>query len=572
MNPKCTLPEEKRRDALRQFDSCWLTNDEEEQIRGMFPQYLFFRNEYEDDGFSVSSTPVRFCTCTSCGESFGAVRGNNARGRLHHEKCNCPQCHAQVEGIAVYKYRYDMKSLESWVKTAVARPGEDGALLVEAGNARRRFSHDNLTGDIDWYPVRRYYFSREGVAEWKHETYYEGCHAVGWDWIPTKTVGDPFQPNMNQYAYDGEYSVVGLGAALPKTALQYCQILKFYEELAYTDLDGSGLSRYIVKYLAWYCIHPQIEMAVKLGFAPAVEELIRYGRKNAALLDWRAENPAGFLRMSAQEAKTFLRAEMDFEDLKDWKSWPGLPLRKYLDLIDTAGGKTEMHELMLCIREAGCTPEQGANYIRSLSPACARYAVPTIRIIREWRDYLGMARQLGYDLTVKSVAMPKELRERHDRAAETVQIRQSETEMRNYRNRRRMLEKKYAFPLGELCILVPAGSEEIIREGKTLHHCVGGYAARHIEGKTTILFLRKRRTPGRSFLTIEMKEERGRAEIRQIHGYRNEGYSETAADPREKYAWFLETWLNWVNSGSERDRQGKPVLPESEQTEESKSA
>jgi hypothetical protein len=137
--------------------------------------------------------------------------------------------------------------------------------------------------------------------------------------------------------------------------------------------------------------------------------------------------------------------------------------------------------------------------------------------------------------------------------------------MKRYRRRRRMLEKKYGFVLGELRVVIPVSSAEIVQEGKTLHHCVGGYAARHIEGKTTILFIRKRRTPGRSFLTVELEtDKRGKVKIRQVHGYRNEGYAKAdereAVRPANRYAWFLDVWLSWVNAGSPRDKSGAPIL------------
>ena len=563
MNPKCTLPEERRRSAEHAFDRLTLTEEEEQAARRLFPQYLFFRNEYEDDGFHVSSDPIRLCTCTACGESFEAVRGNYARGKLHHEKCNCPHCGTAVEGIAAHRYKYSMPSLESWVKITVARSGEDGAFLIEAGDARRRFSWDELTGVIDWYPTKRYYFGKDGIAEWKLERYWEGCHCVGHDWVPTKTVGEPFQPNMMGYCdYDGEYAVIGLADALPKTDLKYCQILEFYEQCL--GWSGGRPVNGVMKYLGWACIHPQIEMAVKLGFSRAVLELIQEGRKNAKLLNWKARDPAGFLRMSAQDAKCFIRADMDFNDLRDWKSIPGMKLKQYIEIRSTVGGEKELRLFMECVRKAGCTPAQGTNYFRSLQPKCARYAVPAERILREWNDYLDMAEQLGYDLTEKSVAMPKNLKERHDAAAETARITANAEEMKKYKKRRRTLEKKYCFSLGDYCILVPTSSAEIVQEGKTLHHCVGGYAARHIDGKTTILFLRRKRTPARSFLTIELYEERGKVKIRQIHGYRNEAYCGYGISEKERFGWFLGPWLEWVNNGSERDRDGNPVLPESE--------
>lgn len=561
MNPKCTLPEEKRAEALETLSDWGLSVEEEESIRELFPQYLFFRNEYRDDGWNVSG-PIRLCTCTACGESFEAERGNYKRGRLHHEKCNCPQCGKTVEGIATHKYRYNMPSLERWVKVAVARAGDDGALLIQAGNARRRFDWDNLTGEISWYPTKRYYFSRAGAAVWTQTVTHWGCGPLDpteYAMTPMKTICEPFPPNLCGYCdYDGEYMVIGLADALPETDLRYCQILEFYEQ--YMGCNGGRPVNGVMKYLGWACVHPQIEMAVKMGFSGAVLELIQEGRKNAKLLNWNAKNPAGFLRMSAQEAKSFLREEMDLADLKDWRSFPELKLKQYIEIRETVGGRKEMKQLMECCRKAKVTAKQGSNYFRSLQPTCARYAVPAERILREWNDYLDMALRLGYDLDEKTVTMPKNLQERHDQAAETITVRKNQEELKKYKTRRKQLEKKYAFRMGEYCILIPKGSEEIVAEGKTLHHCVGGYAARHIEGKTTILFLRKARTPGRSFLTIELKEDRGRIGIRQIHGYRNENYG-GAAEPEKRFGWFLGPWLEWVNSGSERDRNGNPVLP-----------
>ena len=561
MNPKCTLPVENYQEALQALSGWGLSIEEEDGIRKLFPQYLFFRNEFQDDGWNVSD-PVRICTCTACGESFEAVRGNYKRGKLHHEQCNCPQCGKQVEGIAAHKYKYDMPSLQSWVKVAIARAGDDGALLIQAGNARRRFTWDDLTGVIDFYPTKLYYFGKAGMAVWQEKVVHWSCGPLDppqFAMVPMKTVCEPFQPNMMGYAdYDGEYVVLGLADALQRTDLKYCQIMEFFEQ-EYSCGMGTRAMCGIMKYLGWACAHPQIEMAVKMGFSGAVLELVQEGRKNAKLLNWNAKNPAGFLRMSAQDAKSLLRAEMDFADLKDWKSFPELKLNQYIAIRETVTRK-DMRQLMECCRKAGVTPSQGSNYLRSMQPACARYAVPAERILREWNDYLDMAAQLGYDLTEKTVAMPRELRQRHDAAAETIKTRASEAELKKYKTRRRMLEQKYAFRMGDYCILIPKGSEEIVREGRTLHHCVGGYAARHIKGTTTILFLRRTRTPGRSFLTIEMETEKGKEQIRQIHGYQNERYGATMT-PRERFGWFLGPWLEWVNAGSPRDRRGEPVLP-----------
>ena len=65
---------------------------------------------------------------------------------------------------------------------------------------------------------------------------------------------------------------------------------------------------------------------------------------------------------------------------------------------------------------------------------------------------------------------------------------------------------------------------------------------------------------------MELEEKKGKVVIRQIHGYKNEGYK-GAVRPEKRFGDFLDTWLRWVNDGSARDRNGLPVLPAAETIE-----
>jgi len=561
VNPPCNLPEAEQETVLGLFRGT-LTAEEESSIREMFPQYLFFRNEYTDDGWNVSSDPVRLCTCTACGETFEVVRGNYARGKLHNEECNCPSCGVRVTGKAVGKFGYAMSSLESWIKTAVAYPSEGGALMIESGNVRRSFSHDDLTGTIDWYPEKRYYFARGMTQMWEHRVLNWACwpETPELRWLPTGRIREPFAPNMmGSTWYDGAYNIVGLGAALEETELKYCQILPFYERAYGADLPELATGKYMIKYLGWYCEHPQIEMAVKLGLEGAVRELIETGRRNARLLDWNAATPEKFLRMDKQSARLFIRAGMDFADLKNKQELaPKMSLTHFIDLSDRAGGIDNLRRISLCARQASVTLERAVRYIESQEPECSRYAPPRSTIIQYWMDYLEMASGLRYDLGEETVAMPRDLKTRHDTAAALIRHAKDEAELKVYGKRRKRLERKYAFALGGLCVLIPASAQEIVDEGQKLHHCVGGYAQRHVSGSATILFLRHERRRGRPWLTIEVYEDKGKIRIRQVHGWRNENYPH-AVKPEEKYGWFLDAWLGWVNSGSPRDKAGRPV-------------
>ncbi|MCI9187221.1 MAG: hypothetical protein HFF33_07705, partial [Oscillospiraceae bacterium] len=130
-----------------------------------------------------------------------------------------------------------------------------------------------------------------------------------------------------------------------------------------------------------------------------------------------------------------------------------------------------------------------------------------------------------------------------------------------YAERKAKLEEKYGFELDGYIIRIPASGEEILNEGRKLQHCVGGYADQHIQGKTTILFMRKVKKPDEPWLTIEMNGNK----LVQIHGFKNEGLHTTkgrfAPDPREVYREFLDTWLDWLEKGSRRDKEGNPKLP-----------
>lgn len=69
----------------------------------------------------------------------------------------------------------------------------------------------------------------------------------------------------------------------------------------------------------------------------------------------------------------------------------------------------------------------------------------------------------------------------------------------------------------EFEIIVPREPGDIINEGASLNHCVGGYLESVAHGYKTILFLRKVSNPDKSFYTIEVGDSR----IVQIHGNHN---------------------------------------------------
>ena len=63
-------------------------------------------------------------------------------------------------------------------------------------------------------------------------------------------------------------------------------------------------------------------------------------------------------------------------------------------------------------------------------------------------------------------------------------------------------------------ILAPKGTNDIVREGKVLRHCVASYIEKVATKETTVLFVRKKEIPEEPFYTIEVRN----GKIVQIEG------------------------------------------------------
>ena len=186
---------------------------------------------------------------------------------------------------------------------------------------------------------------------------------------------------------------------------------------------------------------------------------------------------------------------------------------------------------------------------------------PAVEGIFKPRDTVITVVNLPKYLARRDVAFPKNLQGAHDSAIAAIRYEENEAARKAYEKKYQKLVKKYSFTAMGLSVVVPEDDRQIINEGKILHHCVGGYAERHMAGAATILFLRKEKTPWRSYITIEMCGKKGN-DIRQIHGYRNENKAgKRLATPGERHGEFLDLWLAWLNNGSKRDKNGRPVLP-----------
>lgn len=555
----CNLPEEERQEAWEEFDE-YLTAEEEEQVDDCLEHYLFY--------YAENRGRERECICThmNCGR-FIEKREDNPGFWIHKHgsKARCPRCGGQVTLQALGKLHSFRKLNDSkWTRVTVCRTGKDGALLLMSAYVNRFFFHEDLRPALEISWKAKTYLKPGKRMQWFRVPNWDCGSCWGYHWIDNDAVQEPFQPSF--YGEGGDSFFIGTDA-IDRSALRYCQIEEWIFERG-SSLYADDLLRNVVKYLSAYTRYPSMEMAVKLGLNKAVIDLVEDGKKNHAALNWDATTMQGFLRLNKQDAKVFFHEGGDLEILAAYhtarKANIIRNMAEFIAFLKAANAMKHARELTGCARKAGCTLHQATNYITKQEGSADR-------VLIRWDDYLNMAKQLHFDMTRLDVTMPKDLQDRHDAAAETLSYHRHVEEQKKNKEFNKRLRKMYEFSYGDLCIVVPGSTEKIIMEGRTLKHCVGGYAARHFNDKVTILFLRHKRRPNVPFCTIEIvprQKMTDKVVIRQIHGYRNETYTVNGhhpTPPREKHRWFIDVWKDWVMDGSRRDKKGNPILIETKE-------
>lgn len=334
-----------------------------------------------------------------------------------------------------------------------------------------------------------------------------------------------------------------------------------YEELKNTIFRYSGLKEYDeqaqevnpIRYLQNYQKTPQIEILAKLGLSEIVKG-INEGR-TGIIVDASAKRLDALLGIRRERTKKLIEEKGDARLLRV------LQIEKSLDQHWTEEQVNHLRETGLDIAHIAfvlnyMTIQKLLNRIEKYAGCayetnCGR-AVANIRntaII--YIDYLMMRERRGYDLHNTVYQQPRDLSAAHRQMVtetnrEEVKKRLEETEERyeNIKKRYRSLRKEYCYEDATYLIRPARSAEEIVMEGRILHHCVGGdnYLSKHNEGKSYILMMRYQKEPETPYITIEINPEQKR--IVQWYGERD-----TKPD-KEKIQSWLDNYLEKLKSGT----------------------
>lgn len=158
--------------------------------------------------------------------------------------------------------------------------------------------------------------------------------------------------------------------------------------------------------------------------------------------------------------------------------------------------------------------------LRYSSPAKVGRYLKKIQASSKWRerdeykDYIRMRQEEGYDLSNEIILFPKDLHRRHnemvlqrEKAAIDKRCKEVLERFKKIPGRYKKLDDKYSAAAGGYIIRPAKDAAEIVMEGRILHHCVGGdgYLRKHNNGESFILFLRKVKEKDEPYITVEIK-------------------------------------------------------------------
>jgi hypothetical protein len=64
--------------------------------------------------------------------------------------------------------------------------------------------------------------------------------------------------------------------------------------------------------------------------------------------------------------------------------------------------------------------------------------------------------------------------------------------------------KAWEFEFGDFAVFIPTCGQDIVDEGRNMHHCVGSYVDRVVSGSTYICFIRRKDTPNECYITCQV--------------------------------------------------------------------
>jgi hypothetical protein len=154
------------------------------------------------------------------------------------------------------------------------------------------------------------------------------------------------------------------------------------------------------------------------------------------------------------------------------------------------------------------TYKNNINIFKGKEKRIANYVRDQNSDLRFYFDYFEMAKEF-VDMSNTRNLFPKNIREAHDYYLLKKEVQAKEDLVEKFKE----IVQKYSgwdYKNGRYLVRICKSIQEMIIEGRELHHCLGrmDYDKKMADGKTLIFFVRKKENPKKPFYTVELDPKR----------------------------------------------------------------
>lgn len=415
----------------------------------------------------------------------------------HNEFGVCPHCHRKVQFKSLGKFKYHHTD---YYIVHLLQKCKDG-FMIRIFEVGRKYTSKNYTSPEIWFSEhRRVIGNKEGIVE---RAYYHGdyCHRE-YRWI---------RGSMRSYSKYFDCAGKVYGKSLPcldKSCLRHTGFMEMYRELGY-KIDPEC-------YLGSYMTSPYIEKLVKADLTQLAKEVLGIRDRSCSIyasikVDKTQTSLTKMLRLSPEELRR-LRSCNGGKHMLLWLQYEKAIGQRIPD--ETI--KWMLSHDMLPEKLKFTPPQMSVEQIHHyLQRNMQREKMRLSEVITTWTDYLSMAARLGYDLNDEIIYRTNKLKLRHDQLVEIIEkenmMLQAGEILRDYphvEEHMRSVKASYEYGDENYTVLVPDRIEDILNEGRNLHHCVDKqdrYWDRLERKESYVFFLRRTNNIEQSYYTLEVE-------------------------------------------------------------------
>ena len=425
--------------------------------------------------------------CMCCGK-----RVSLKKKPAHNQNGKCPVCKKKI----MYKSWNKQKTIVDWINVGLMQK-----LTDDSGFVLRKFQIKKEYKKVDgewkntfggaWETVRKTmtnYFSERGYfeyGEYKHTGVDRWCHEVShggyYNWGNFRRAVRMYTRHLKRIFKD--------------TDLKYMPVHEMMKDKNTKEVD-------IIEILHTLIRNKKFEYIIKAGLRNFAFSLCSCSYDIDRYIDWSKKKPWECIKMTKEQ----------FELCRKHKA--SLTMVRIIQVANEENIRLEEKELVWIEKYLGVsilirdmkymTPHRMIKYLQKIG------AEKDGMITNDYADYLDQCKELEREMD-RQTMFPQHFQAAHGLATQELLEKKNKEEaqkkaMQNIQYKMKMEDKKEVFSYEDekFKIILPECKEDFIEEGKAMHNCVGGYFERVLEGRCTVLFLRKKEDMESSFCTVEI--------------------------------------------------------------------